>query len=249
MSFREAVINQLIHQDYGERWRTPFVRFYRDRTVFWNPGDANVPAGELLNRTAKEVRNPLIAAAFRRIGLAEQAGTGIHAIFGNWCGLGRVPPVIRSDEARNEFELSLVAEAPSDAGLGDPVGSGGEPVERRSDSDRPARSLEDMGSDHVDQAGDMAGNHSDHVSGNMDGDRATVGLTARQRAIVAACTVPRSLAELMKRAGVSHRSHFRRKHLKPLLEAGLVRMTNPGNPRAPNQKYVLSDGGVGSAAR
>ena len=36
-----------------------------------------------------------------------------------------------------------------------------------------------------------------------------------------------------------------RKHLKPLLEAGLVRMTNPGNPRAPNQRYVLA--GVGGS--
>ena len=78
----------------------------------------------------------------------------------------------------------------------------------------------------------------------MNGDQAARGLTARQRAIVEACVVPRSLAELMERAGVSHRSHFRRKHLKPLLEAGLVRMTNPGNPRAPNQKYVLTDAGA-----
>ena len=40
VSFREALINQLIHQDYGDRGRTAFIRFYRDRTVFWNPGDA-----------------------------------------------------------------------------------------------------------------------------------------------------------------------------------------------------------------
>ena len=89
-----------------------------------------------------------------------------------------------------------------------------------------------MGSDHVDQAADMTGDH------------ALERLSARQRAIVEACDVPRSLAELMERAGVSHRSHFRRKHLKPLLEAGLVRMTNPGNPRAPNQRYVLTEAGV-----
>ena len=25
------------------------------------------------------------------------------------------------------------------------------------------------------------------------------------------------------------------------LEAGLVRMTNPGNPRAPNQRYVINE--------
>jgi ATP-dependent DNA helicase RecG len=55
-SFREAFINQLIHQDYGDRGRTAFIRFYRDRTVFWNPGDAGAPTGELLARTAKEVR-------------------------------------------------------------------------------------------------------------------------------------------------------------------------------------------------
>ena len=32
--------------------------------------------------------------------------------------------------------------------------------------------------------------------------------------------------------------------MKPLLEAGPVRMTNPGNPRAPNQKYALTDAGA-----
>jgi len=96
---------------------------------------------------------------------------------------------------------------------------------------------------------DMVSDHGDQVRAEAVGDQAVRRLTARQRAIVAACNVPRSLAELMERAGVSHRSHFRRKHLKPLLEAGLVRMTNPGNPRAPNQKYVLTDAGGGLRGR
>ena len=91
----------------------------------------------------------------------------------------------------------------------------------------------------------MDSDQGDQVRGDMDGDQVAARPSARQRAIVAACDVPRSLAELMKRAGVSHRSHFRRKHLTPLLESGLVRMTNPDNPRAPNQKYVLTDAGGG----
>ena len=86
----------------------------------------------------------------------------------------------------------------------------------------------------------MDGDQVDH------GDQVAMRLTGRQRAIVEACAVPRSLAELMERAGVSHRSHFRRKHLKPLLEAGIVHMTNPGNPRAPNQRYVLLEAMGGS---
>ena len=234
-SFREAVVNQLIHQDYGDHGRMPFVRFYRDRTVFWNPGDGNAPTGGLLDRTAKEVRNPLIAAAFRGIGLARQAGTGIPAIFRDWCGLGHVAPLIRSDEARNEFELSLVAQAGTGTEAGSSAGADADGrVDGGTDGDLPDPPLEDMGSDHA-----------DHVGGDMDGDQVAIPLTARQRAIVEACEVPRSLAELMERAGVTHRSHFRRKHLKPLLEAGLVRMTNPDNPRAPNQRYVLTE--VGSA--
>ena len=78
--------------------------------MFWNPGDVGAPAGELLDRTAKEVRNPLIAAAFRGIGLAGRAGTGIRAIFHDWQGLGHAPSLIRSDEARGEFELGGRAE-------------------------------------------------------------------------------------------------------------------------------------------
>ena len=89
----------------------------------------------------------------------------------------------------------------------------------------------------------------DQVADNMVSDHALSQLTVRQRAIVDACDVPRSLAELMERAGVSHRSHFRRKHLSPLLAAGLVRMTNPANPRAPNQKYVLTEAGAALKAR
>ena len=247
-SFREAFINQLIHQDYGDRGRTAFIRFYRDRTVFWNPGDAGAPAGELLDRTAKEVRNPLIAAAFRGIGLARQAGTGMRAIFQDWQSLGHGPPVIRSDEARSDFELSLLGEGVAASGAEaedlratverrQAVGTGGERAADRGGDERPADP----------PRADMDSDHGDQVRAETEGDQAAPRLTARQRGIMAACDVPRSLAELLERAGVSHRSHFRRKHLKPLLEAGLVRMTNPANPRAPNQKYVLTE--VGTALK
>ena len=249
VSFREAFRNQLIHQDYSDRGRTALIRFYRDRTVFWNPGHAEVPTDELLDRTAKEARNPLIAATFRSIGFAKQAGTGIRAIFRNWQGIGHPPPpVIRSDEARNEFELSLLTEGvpagerqPTVWTSWDRTEDGAEDrPEDRAASDRPLdQAPADMGSDQAD--------HAEQVPADMDSDQADQAaprLTARQRAIVAACDVPRSLAELMDRAGVSHRSYFRRKHLTPLLEAGLVRMTNPGNPRTPNQRYALTEAGA-----
>ena len=110
ISFREAAINLLIHQDYGDHGRKASIRFFRDRTVFWNPGDAFATTDELLDPTEKEVRNPAIVAGFRRIGLSEQAGTGMRAIFRGWQRLGHVPPVINNDKAKKTFELLLLRE-------------------------------------------------------------------------------------------------------------------------------------------
>lgn len=108
VAFREAAINLLIHQDYGDHGRKASIRLFADRTVFWNPGDAFATEAELLDPTEKEVRNPSIVKAFRRIGLSDQAGTGIRAIYRNWHDLGRMPPLLKNDKARKEFELVLV---------------------------------------------------------------------------------------------------------------------------------------------
>ncbi len=69
-------------------------------------------------------------------------------------------------------------------------------------------------------------------------------LTSPQRLIVKRCTRPQSLRELMRAVGVTHRAHFRSTHLEPLLQEGVVEMTNPENPQASNQKYRLTERGV-----
>ena len=57
--------------------------------------------------------------------------------------------------------------------------------------------------------------------------------------------MPRSLADLMELAiGVTHRTFFRRNHLQPLLDAGILRMTKPDKQNAANQRYVLTEAGV-----
>ena len=110
IAFREAAINLLIHQDYADHTRKAAIRFHDDRAKLWNPGDAYTSTDELLEPGEREVRNPRIVAAFRRIGLSEEAGTGMRAIFHNWRRLGRVPPIIDSDRTRKAFELTLLKE-------------------------------------------------------------------------------------------------------------------------------------------
>ena len=107
ISFREAAINLLIHQDFGDATRVPVIRFFRDQTEFFNPGDAFATREQLLDPGDKEVRNPSIVNAFRRIGLSDQGGTGVRAIFDGWRRLGYLPPEIENHRAEKSFRLRL----------------------------------------------------------------------------------------------------------------------------------------------
>ncbi len=108
IAFREATINVLIHQDYGDHNRKASLKWFTDRLIFWNPGDAFATKAQLLESNEKDIRNPLIVNAFRRIGLSDQAGTGIRSILRNWRELGRRPPLINNDKAGKAFELILL---------------------------------------------------------------------------------------------------------------------------------------------
>lgn len=110
ISFREAAINLLIHQDFGEQTRWPTILFFRDQSEFFNPGDAFAPREQLLDPGEKPVRNPSIVALFRRIGLSDQAGSGVGAIYASWRQLGNLPPVIDNDKAEKSFRLTLPKE-------------------------------------------------------------------------------------------------------------------------------------------
>lgn len=78
---------------------------------------------------------------------------------------------------------------------------------------------------------------------NLVTDQVVRTLTNHQREITKACDVPRSLLDLMRRVGVTHRFFYRRKHLKPL-DAGIVPIPMPDHPNASNQRYVLTAPGV-----
>lgn len=110
IAFREAVINLLIHQDYADHTRKPEIQHFTDQTSFWNPGDAFATLADILEPGGKEVRNPRIVNAFRRIGLSENAGWGLRDVFTNWQQLGNVPPVISNDKASKSFKLVLLKE-------------------------------------------------------------------------------------------------------------------------------------------
>ena len=107
-SFREAVINLISHQDFGDQQRWPRIENFQDRTRFWNPGDAFADIDRLLEPGAKEIRNPLIARALRNAGFSEQQGWGLRKVYSQWNTLGRVPPLLNNNRVEKSFELQLL---------------------------------------------------------------------------------------------------------------------------------------------
>jgi ATP-dependent DNA helicase RecG len=105
--FREAAVNLLIHQDYGDHTRKAVIKFFRDGFGFWNPGDVFGDDSNLWEPGEKEARNPSLARAFRHISMCEQAGTGLHMMREVWPKLGHPLPDYRNDRAGKSFELFL----------------------------------------------------------------------------------------------------------------------------------------------
>ena len=64
------------------------------------------------------------------------------------------------------------------------------------------------------------------------------GLSDTQRKILAFCSEPRSRAEVAELLGVDTLPYVTRRYLRPLVDAGLLRLTIPDAPRSKNQRYV-----------
>lgn len=62
-------------------------------------------------------------------------------------------------------------------------------------------------------------------------------LSKAQKDIVNFCSVPRSAQEILSRLGLSNQSINKKRHILPLVDMGVLEMTNPENPNASNQKY------------
>src|SRR6058998_1228447 len=82
---------------------------------------------------------------------------------------------------------------------------------------------------HKDLVSDQVG----HETKNLVTDQVSIltTLSVIQRSIVMLCEAPRGMTELMEELGVTHRTFFRRKYLRPLLDGGVLQMTNPNNPQ------------------
>lgn len=91
-AFREAFVNALVHRDYS-RLSAVHVRWSEEGITISNPGGfvEGVSVSNLLV-TEPRPRNPSLADAVKRIGLAERTGRGVDLIYQGLLRYGRPAP-------------------------------------------------------------------------------------------------------------------------------------------------------------
>ena len=65
----------------------------------------------------------------------------------------------------------------------------------------------------------------------------------------AASTSEKTREELQSAAGVKDREYFRKQHLRPLLDSGLLEATIPDKPRSSKQRYRITRLGIETLKR
>lgn len=99
-AFREALLNAVVHKDYGSAIPIQ-ISVYEDKICLWNPGQ--LPEGwtikRFLGKHPSKPHNPLLANAFFRAGYIEAWGRGIDKIKGE-CRKHDIP------DPNFDFEMS-----------------------------------------------------------------------------------------------------------------------------------------------
>lgn len=91
VALREALVNLLVHADYGETLASLVFRM-PDAYFFENPGASRVPDVGYVGGRHSDPRNPNLVFMFRQIALAEEAGSGVPRIIQAWRELGYRAP-------------------------------------------------------------------------------------------------------------------------------------------------------------
>jgi ATP-dependent DNA helicase RecG len=222
--FREAAVNLLIHQDYGDHSRKAVIKFYRDGIQFWNPGDVFGDDSRLFEPGEKEVRNPAIAMAMRRIAMCEQAGTGMRMMREEWQKLGHPAPAYKNDRSWKAFEL-FIPELDKEADMASDllkamfggVGQGKPSVTR------PVKAQE----------------------AQVKAQEAQVDLTPLEMSLLKACKdAPKTGRDLVTAAGYASRTGNLKRGLEKLKSMNMIEMTIPDKPRSSKQRYRLTEKGI-----
>lgn len=237
-AMREAVINAVVHNDYSYG-AVPKVEFYTDRAEVTSMGGLpyGVTEADFFGGCSVP-RNKEIMRVFRDLEIVEHLGSGVPRILKVY---GRKAFEIRDSYIRITFPYGAEKETSgktADSGLGNQLGDG---LGNELGPSRGQVTAQVVLQDKCLKAGvlqsmaDMLG---------IPAAQVTAQVAAQVVLILDAIAGGEKSREALQRAaGISHREHFRKAYMEPLLAAGWIERTIPDKPRSKNQKYRLTEKG------
>lgn len=222
----EAIVNAIVHRDYLSNASVQ-VMLFRDRLEVWNPG--RLPHGMSIEQLSGEHQskptNPALAYPVYLAGYIEQLGTGTNDLIKRCVDKGLRRPEFRQDDS---FVTILW---------------------------RPTKDASDQSSDQV--SGHVTGQETGQVTGQAGSKLAVswqqVGskLAARHNISMSQMAqqmlkyvTPYTAKDICHDFGFKDVYKFRRDYINPLVDGGVLSMTNPDKPTSSSQKYVLTAEGI-----
>ena len=209
VSLVEFVVNALVHRSLN--WKAPIrVFIFDDRVEIHSPGElpGGLTVADILEGTSMP-RNTLLFDNAIHLLPYTGAGSGIPR------AMEAKPHVtFLSDDSRHEFIIT--------------VRSSDEKEHQVTDEEHQVTDEEHQ----VTVKEHQVDNETPKVS-----HKGRKKVEGKQQDIVNFCSVPRTAKEILDRVGIKNNFRARQRYIIPLIEAGVLEMTNPDNPTAWNQKY------------
>ena len=212
---RELVINAIVHADYSEPGTPIRVVFYDDRIQIEGPG-LLVPGMTIeAMRNSSRLRNPVLARIFRAAGLMENFGTGVDRVYKQLAAAGLPEPVFEEVIDRVRVTVPVQSHAVGPAA--------GEQEVPRGEQDAVSVSKSNEQVDEV-------------VSKSSDRGTPAAGL-------LTAALTPQRRSVLLAAVGLSDAYLNYQRHIRPLIDLGLLALTVPDKPNSRHQRYVITEAG------
>ena len=228
---REVIVNALVHASYAESSTPIRIGFYDDRIQVDSPGLLLPGMTVDTMRRVSRLRNPALARIFREAGIMEQWGTGIQRVFEQVAQAGLPEPTIEEVIDRVRVTIHVLSHNPADAG------EHGESLSRSTKS--PNRSSQSPSRVTKSEQPVTKSSHQvespSHEARNADDHRAAILCLLND--------VEMTRTDLLSRLGLSNETRNVRRHLDPLIDAGLVERTIPDKPTSRLQRYRITDAG------
>ncbi len=214
-AIREALINCIIHQDVNAQGHI-IVERTDENLVFMNPGMMLVSKQQYFKGGRSICRNPILQKMFMRLGRAEKAGSGVDKIISGWQYLGLPLPTV-VETTRPDYVMLTMQ------------------MTKKNQQEKPTRKTNKKNQQEKPTRKTNKKNQQEKPT------RKTNKQDLRKKQILEFCVAPKSLFEILQHLGLKDRGNLMMVYVTPMIDAGLLKMTEPENPTHRNQMYVTVD--------